>query len=72
MRACQAGRYEYELEAVIEYIFRRNNGLRIDLFLVSESLGDRLQTIGILRDLRKGQKPSDHAPLFAELDAPAA
>jgi len=27
MRACQAGRYEYELEAVIEYVFRRNNGL---------------------------------------------
>ena len=47
--------------------FHKNLGLRIDLFLVSESLKDRLQTIGILRDLRKGQKPSDHAPLELEL-----
>ena len=27
MRASRAGRYEYEIEALIDYIFRRNNGL---------------------------------------------
>ena len=27
MRACQAGRHEYEIEALIDYIFRRNDGL---------------------------------------------
>jgi exodeoxyribonuclease-3 len=50
--------------------FHKNLGLRIDLLLVSESLAPGLRSCGIDRDLRKGQKPSDHAPLFAELDAP--
>ena len=27
MRACRAGRHEYEIEALIDYIFRRNDGL---------------------------------------------
>jgi Xaa-Pro aminopeptidase len=27
MRACRAGRHEYEIEALIDYVFRRNNGL---------------------------------------------
>ena len=48
--------------------FHKNLGLRIDLLLVSESLAPGLHSCGIDRDLRKGQKPSDHAPLFAELD----
>jgi len=50
--------------------FHKNLGLRIDLLLVSESLAPGLHSCGIDRDLRKGKKPSDHAPLFAELDAP--
>ncbi len=51
--------------------FHKNLGLRIDLLLVSQALAEGLRSCGIDRDLRKGQKPSDHAPLFAELDAPA-
>ncbi len=47
--------------------FHKNLGLRIDLLLVAEALAERLEWCGIDRDLRKGQKPSDHAPLFAEL-----
>jgi exodeoxyribonuclease-3 len=52
--------------------FHKNLGLRIDLLLVSQPLAAGLRSCGIDRDLRKGQKPSDHAPLFADLDAPAA
>jgi exodeoxyribonuclease-3 len=47
--------------------FHKNLGLRIDLLLVSRSLAGGLQGCGIDRDLRKGQKPSDHAPLLARL-----
>ena len=47
--------------------FHKNLGLRIDLLLVSASLAGGLRGCGIDRDLRKGQKPSDHAPLLASL-----
>ncbi len=47
--------------------FHRKMGLRIDLVLVSEELASRLEHVGIERNYRKGAKPSDHAPLVAEL-----
>lgn len=47
--------------------FHRNLGLRIDLLLLSPDLAARLSACGIARDYRKGAKPSDHAPLVAEL-----
>jgi exodeoxyribonuclease III len=50
--------------------FHKKLGLRIDYLLMSDDLRARLRTCGIDREFRKGQKPSDHAPLLAELDAP--
>ena len=47
--------------------FHRKMGLRIDLALVSAELAPRLRHVGIVRDFRKGKKPSDHAPLLVEL-----
>ena len=47
--------------------FHRRMGLRIDAVLLSASLASRLQSCGIDRTFRKGPKPSDHAPLIAEL-----
>ncbi|MFL5845848.1 MAG: exodeoxyribonuclease III [Solirubrobacteraceae bacterium] len=47
--------------------FHRGMGLRIDLALVRESLLPRLRECAIVRDYRKGTKPSDHAPLVLEL-----
>jgi len=49
--------------------FHRKMGLRIDLALVSARLAPRLRHVGIVRDFRKGKKPSDHAPLVVELAA---
>ncbi|MEZ4751491.1 MAG: exodeoxyribonuclease III [Bdellovibrionota bacterium] len=46
--------------------FPKNHGLRIDLILASQDLGPRFQKSYIDRDERKGSKPSDHAPVFAE------
>jgi len=47
--------------------FHRGFGLRIDAVLLSPPLAGRVMSCGIDRDMRKGPKPSDHAPLLAEL-----
>jgi exodeoxyribonuclease-3 len=47
--------------------FHKGFGLRIDLMLVSQPLAGGLESAGMVRDYRKGSKPSDHAPLLAEL-----
>ena len=47
--------------------FRRGWGLRIDLLFCSNDLQPRLVDSWIDRDTRKGEKPSDHAPVFVEL-----
>jgi exodeoxyribonuclease III len=51
--------------------FHRGHGLRIDLILASASLVDRIAACGMVRDFRKGAKPSDHAPVLLELGPPA-
>ncbi|MDL2284310.1 exodeoxyribonuclease III [Oxalobacter sp. OttesenSCG-928-P03] len=47
--------------------FRRNQGLRIDHILLSESLSARCTACIIDREPRKWERPSDHAPVIAEL-----
>lgn len=51
--------------------FRRNQGLRIDHILVSETLRGRILQCGIDKEPRRNERPSDHAPVIAELDWPA-
>jgi exodeoxyribonuclease-3 len=46
--------------------FHKHWGMRIDLLLATRSLADRLTWVLIDRNARKGQKPSDHAPLIAQ------
>jgi len=50
--------------------FHRGLGMRLDLALVRTELAGRLRSCGIVRDYRKGLKPSDHAPLVVELAEP--
>jgi exodeoxyribonuclease III len=45
--------------------FHKHWGMRIDLLLASASLASTLEWVLIDRNARKGQKPSDHAPLIA-------
>jgi exodeoxyribonuclease-3 len=42
--------------------------MRIDLILATEVLAARARYGLIDRNARKGQKPSDHAPLFIDLE----
>jgi exodeoxyribonuclease III len=60
----EAGRYswwDYQ-----QLGFPLNHGLRIDHVLATPPLADRCLDAGIDRDARKGKRPSDHAPVWAE------
>ena len=48
--------------------FRRNRGLRIDHILLSKELADSCRSSVIDIQPRKDERPSDHAPVFVELD----
>ena len=47
--------------------FERNAGIRIDHFLLSPHLTDRLVGAGVNLDVRGWEKTSDHAPVWIEL-----
>jgi exodeoxyribonuclease-3 len=51
--------------------FLKNLGMRIDHLLVTRTIADRVVKAEIDREARKGTPiPSDHAPLFIDLDEP--
>ena len=67
-RACwqSSGRYsfwDYQGGA-----WRRGDGIRIDLMLLSPAAMDRLQACDIDQETRGWDKPSDHAPVWIELN----
>ena len=45
----------------------RNHGIRIDHLLLSPQAADHLSEVVIHRDVRAGEKPSDHVPVVVEL-----
>lgn len=48
--------------------WRKDNGIRIDHLLLTPQAADRLTACEIDREPRGGEKPSDHTPIWAELD----
>jgi exodeoxyribonuclease-3 len=48
--------------------FRRNRGLRIDHVLLSKELNALCLKSAIDKEPRKAERPSDHAPVWVELD----
>jgi exodeoxyribonuclease III len=48
---------------------QKNNGIRIDHLLLSPQASDRLVSVGIDAHVRDWEKPSDHVPVWIELDA---
>lgn len=61
------GNYSYwDLRALA---WERNDGIRIDHWLASPQAADLLQGAGIDRDIRGREKPSDHVPVWVEIDA---
>ncbi len=50
--------------------FRKNQGLRIDIVLVSEALRATVRECAIDKAPRKNERPSDHAPVWVSLEIP--
>jgi exodeoxyribonuclease-3 len=51
--------------------WQKNNGIRIDHVLMSPQAADRLVAAGIDRHVRAWQRPSDHVPVWVDLDIDA-
>lgn len=54
--------WDYRMNA-----FKRNLGLRIDHILLSAELAKSCKSCSIDRDMRARERPSDHAPVLAEV-----
>jgi exodeoxyribonuclease-3 len=54
--------WDYRLNA-----FKRGMGLRIDHILLSPALAKRCNSVSILKDMRAQERPSDHAPVVADI-----
>ena len=51
--------------------YQKNDGIRIDHVLLSPQAADRLRDAGIDRHVRGWDKPSDHVPVYVDLDIEA-
>ncbi len=51
--------------------WQKNNGIRIDHLLLSPQAADRLIAAGIDKHVRGWEKPSDHVPVWADLELSA-
>jgi exodeoxyribonuclease-3 len=49
--------------------WEKNNGIRIDHILLTPQAADRMTGAGIDKAVRGGDKPSDHVPVWVELEA---
>jgi len=47
--------------------WQKNNGIRIDHLLLSPQAADRTRAVGIDKDVRDWEKPSDHVPVWCEI-----
>lgn len=54
--------WDYRLNA-----FKRGMGLRIDHILLSQKLAERCRSVSIVKDMRALERPSDHAPVVADI-----
>ncbi|MFM8848188.1 MAG: exodeoxyribonuclease III [Actinomycetota bacterium] len=48
--------------------FNQGHGMRIDLVMATMSAASRCRWISVDRQARKGDKPSDHAPVVVDID----
>lgn len=68
LRATHPGETIYTFWDYFRNAYGRNAGLRIDHLLLSPSLTPALKAAGVDRDVRGWEKPSDHAPVWVDLD----
>jgi exodeoxyribonuclease III len=67
-RACHAETHRYTFWDYQAGAWQKDHGIRIDHILLSAQAADRLKGCGIDREMRAREKPSDHVPVWCELD----
>ncbi|MBO6635482.1 exodeoxyribonuclease III [Parvibaculum sp.] len=67
-RACHTEAHRYTFWDYQGGAWQKDNGIRIDHLLLSPQAADRLTASDIDRNVRGREKPSDHVPIWAELD----
>ncbi len=67
IRACYPADNLYTFWDYQAGAWQKNDGIRIDHLLLSPQAADRLIACGIDREVRGGEKPSDHVPVWAEI-----
>ncbi|MFS2002957.1 exodeoxyribonuclease III [Duganella sp. CT11-25] len=68
LRAMHPGETIYTFWDYFRNAYGRDAGLRIDHLLLSPALAPALKAAEVDRDVRGREKPSDHAPVWVELD----
>ena len=68
VRTLHPGERVYTFWKYFRNAFARDAGLRIDHFLLSPPLAERLSAAGVDRDVRGRDHASDHAPAWIELE----
>lgn len=66
-RACQSGDGHYSFWDYQAGAWDRNDGIRIDHFLLTPQCADLLKDCWIEKDVRGREKPSDHVPVWVDL-----
>jgi exodeoxyribonuclease-3 len=67
-RACNAEPHQYTFWDYQAGAWQKNNGIRIDHLLLSPQAADRLKTCAVDKHVRAWEKPSDHVPVWCELE----
>ncbi|MDF1670566.1 MAG: exodeoxyribonuclease III [Roseovarius sp.] len=67
-RACHQGPGHYSFWDYQAGAWNRDDGIRIDHFLLTPQAADHLKDCQIDKDIRAREKPSDHVPIWIELD----
>jgi exodeoxyribonuclease III len=68
VRACTDSGDVYSFWDYQAGAWQKNNGIRIDHLLLSPEAADRLSHVEVDRHVRAWEKPSDHVPVWIELD----
>lgn len=67
-RACNSEPKQYTFWDYTAGCWQKNRGIRIDHVLLSPQAADCLKGCGIDKHVRGGERPSDHVPVWCELD----
>lgn len=68
VRLCHPGPGVYTFWDYQAGAFQKDDGIRIDHLLLSPQAADRLKAAGVDRFTRGWEKPSDHVPVWVDLD----